>query len=356
MSKPLKNNFLFLLTISVLVIIGFNVLLVQVESSSPDTSIKNVGDSLWFMVITLTTVGYGDMYPVTATGKIVGSIFVFGSLGVLGLLISRISNNYQKIMEDKKMGYKGTRFEGHVLIIGWNDFSKMVAEEIYHSSQKMAIVTNSKDDIDIIYSYFDRSKAFVLYSDFTNYDMLELTNASRASSVFISFNDDSETLLYVIDFKKRYADIPIVTTIDKTRLLETFKAAGVSHAVAKNEIVSRLVASYMFEPDVADLNNDIISSARDESDHDIQEYRVLKQNPFCGADYLDAFLQMKKDYDAVLLGVSKTIDGKRVLLKNPSSGIMIEENDYIILMSIGKKKEQLTRDFGVGEGLQNMFK
>lgn len=63
-------------------------LLMLFEERNPDSEIKNYGDALWYSVVTMSTVGYGDMTPSTFAGKIVGLIFVLCSVGVLTSMIS----------------------------------------------------------------------------------------------------------------------------------------------------------------------------------------------------------------------------------------------------------------------------
>ena len=62
-------------------------ILVKVESPAPDATIRSVGDAIWYSLITMTTVGYGDLSPVTAAGRTVGMIFALCSIGILTLLI-----------------------------------------------------------------------------------------------------------------------------------------------------------------------------------------------------------------------------------------------------------------------------
>ncbi|MBP3700786.1 MAG: two pore domain potassium channel family protein, partial [Lachnospiraceae bacterium] len=62
-------------------------LLVYVEGREPGASIDSLIDAFWYSVVTLTTVGYGDLYPVTEVGRIVGLLFVLLSLGVLTCLL-----------------------------------------------------------------------------------------------------------------------------------------------------------------------------------------------------------------------------------------------------------------------------
>ena len=345
-----KKKPYLLFGLSLLFLLLCNFLLIRFESSSPEGSISNWGDSLWYMFVTLTTVGYGDFYPVTTGGRAIGYIFVFSSLGVLGFLFSTISNKIYKILENKRLGFHGTDFKDHILFVGWNDFSRLVADEVYHSDKKMAVVTNRKDDIDLIYSQYSKDQVFVLFNELSNFEALEKVNANDAATLFISFEDDSEALLFVINFKKLYPNPEIVVSLQKLQLKETFKAAGVTYVITKNEIASKLVASYIFEPDVADMNLDLLSSSRHEEDFDVQQYKVLANNRFVNKDSEEVFHELKTNYNSVMLGLSKTKDGRRVLIKNPPTGTLIEQGDYLILMSSGRAKADLRKIFSTGEG------
>ena len=62
--------------------------LLAAESHSPEASIHSVGDALWYSLITMTTVGYGDLTPVTPLGRVLGLLFALFSIGVLAALIA----------------------------------------------------------------------------------------------------------------------------------------------------------------------------------------------------------------------------------------------------------------------------
>lgn len=62
-------------------------LLVAVESGDPAASIRTIWDAVWFSLITMTTVGYGDLSPVTPLGRILGLVFALCSIGILTALI-----------------------------------------------------------------------------------------------------------------------------------------------------------------------------------------------------------------------------------------------------------------------------
>jgi voltage-gated potassium channel len=68
------------------------VFVLQFESHSPDANITTGGSALWWAVVTITTVGYGDRYPVTGLGRIVGVFVMFCGVGIIGALASILAS------------------------------------------------------------------------------------------------------------------------------------------------------------------------------------------------------------------------------------------------------------------------
>ena len=68
------------------------VLVLQFESSSPDANIVSGGDALWWGLVTITTVGYGDFYPVTFLGRATGVFVMFAGVGIIGSLASILAS------------------------------------------------------------------------------------------------------------------------------------------------------------------------------------------------------------------------------------------------------------------------
>lgn len=66
---------------------GLLLLLKEAESANPDASISSFTDALWYSIVTISTVGYGDLYPVTPLGKLIGLLFVVLSVGALAFLV-----------------------------------------------------------------------------------------------------------------------------------------------------------------------------------------------------------------------------------------------------------------------------
>ena len=69
-----------------------SILILQFEGRSPDANIVTGGDALWWGFVTITTVGYGDFYPVTSLGRMVGVLVMFSGVGIIGALASILAS------------------------------------------------------------------------------------------------------------------------------------------------------------------------------------------------------------------------------------------------------------------------
>lgn len=89
-----RNRYAAFLTIllTILVLTVASVLVLQFESKSPDANITTGGDALWYAIVTITTVGYGDRYPVTHAGRITAAFIMFMGIGVIGALASILAS------------------------------------------------------------------------------------------------------------------------------------------------------------------------------------------------------------------------------------------------------------------------
>jgi voltage-gated potassium channel len=78
--------------LTLLVLTVCSTLVLQFESKSPDANIHTGGDALWYALVTITTVGYGDFYPVTAAGRITAMFIMFMGVGIIGALASLLAS------------------------------------------------------------------------------------------------------------------------------------------------------------------------------------------------------------------------------------------------------------------------
>ena len=81
---------IFLLTISILVVISSGIAIYLIESPHEDAQITNLIDAFWWVSATVTTVGYGDVVPVTEVGRMMGIGLMFVGISIIGAFISAL--------------------------------------------------------------------------------------------------------------------------------------------------------------------------------------------------------------------------------------------------------------------------
>jgi voltage-gated potassium channel len=327
------------------------IIIVQFERENPASGIKTLYDAVWWSTVTLTSVGYGDLVPTTEGGRIIGFAFLFGSLTLFAVIIGQISSIMNNIKEHRRLGQYGTNLKHHALIVGWNSFGKTVTDQLTGAGKQVAIVTKTKTDIDFIKENYPSSNVFALYTDYNTIEHLLKANIKESSIVFVNLEDDTEKLVYILNLKKTFKDLKYIVSLDNADLKQTFVAAGVTYALSKNEIASKLLASYIFEPDVAIFNEEIIAVAETDELYDIKQYQVLKSNPYISMPYEKVFYDIKRACNAVLVGIVKVEKNQRTLLKNPEGDVIVSEHDYLLLLVNGIAEKKLTRLFHTKEGL-----
>lgn len=127
------------------VMLGFSGLLFAVESGAEGSSINSIGDALWYMIVTLTTVGYGDLYPVTLWGKVIGIVFVLSSMGLLGFLLASIFSAFNS--DGVKLLYlKRHRDENWYVFSELNEKTSFLIKDIKASGKGIFVYLGEKKD------------------------------------------------------------------------------------------------------------------------------------------------------------------------------------------------------------------
>ncbi len=118
-----KGTFITVAMITFVVIVASSIIMLNCEKV-PGSNIKTAGDALWWAVVTVTTVGYGNYYPVTAEGRIVATILMIAGVGLFGTFTAYISSYFF----DNSMEVKKEQMKLNELLAEFNEFKKEISD------------------------------------------------------------------------------------------------------------------------------------------------------------------------------------------------------------------------------------
>jgi voltage-gated potassium channel len=242
--------------------------------------------------------------------------------------------------------------KNHIVIFGWDYFVKSIVEQLVKARQDVLVITNNHEQQDILNDFGEKYKPSLLISSFHDHQQLAQADIQNSRIVLVNLQDDTKNLVFVLKLKRRYPGVRIVVPIDNAELRDTFVKAGITYSLSRTEIGAKLFASHLFEKHVATYLEDILASGGDDEDeYDIQQYLMIAGSPLLGDSYQDAFLKLKKEFNAILIGISKlNSDGTRQLYKNPYGPLSVETTDFLIVIINGPAAEEISAFFGVEEG------
>ena len=145
--------------------------------------IKTFFDALYFTFITLTTVGYGDITPVTDKGRFVVMLTVAGGVGLFSLFTAILSSGFIEYLERIRSGMiEFKTLKNHIVICGWNETGKYIIKEIRENPKlfrKHIVVITELDETSV------PKECFIKKGDPTKEDVLLSVNVPEAELLII---------------------------------------------------------------------------------------------------------------------------------------------------------------------------
>ena len=183
------------------------------EASEDSSRIKSLFESLWFSIVTITTVGYGDVSPISPWGKLAAVVIMIIGVVYVGVLTGNITSWLVERNRRRVFGLVPIRKkEGHFLILGWRQGMSDLLKDILKLHNKEAdflILVNSANSKDVNELRQDPElKELNFFSgDYTNKEVLQNACGVTASKVLVISDELSGKTVEEIDFRSVLATI-----------------------------------------------------------------------------------------------------------------------------------------------------
>ncbi len=308
----------------------------------------NYGVAFYWSLVTVSTVGYGDVFPVSGEGLVIGALLIAFGLGFFGVIIGTISSILVESKIRGVLGMHSSKFEGHDVICGWTPVSKVVLPELITAGRKVIVITENPDDIPDIQRGGTKERVFVIHGDPSSEKVLEEARVKYAKTVIICTDEDERNLIISLHMKEVNPNARIVVKIKREELRKTLQIAGVTYVSSPYVTAGRLIASAAFEPEVAWMVDDVTTR---KSGFDLAQYTLKDKEELINKKFEDVSRVIRKKTTAMLLGIARLEKGSTYKLHlNPSEDLIVKNHDILLVLCSMDDHPRLESFLGVPEG------
>ncbi len=295
---------------------------------------ESLGNSLYWALITMTTVGYGDVPIHSSGGKVISIILACLGILLYGYIAAIIVSVVMESSLSGVFGMNKAKYKNHFVICGWTSLSDIVLSELLTEKRQIVVITEEQDDVIIIKRKGDPKNVFPIFGDPSKNEILEQANVKEASVVILSMEDDSKNLITALHIKELNPKARIIVRTTRAELKKTMKIAGVTYVVTPDVMAGRLIASAAFEPEVANFIEDV-TSATDIGGFDIRQYTISGAHAGTVAS-VSKNLRSKTSTTLVAIAKIKAQEGGKEgrweVFPNPEDNIKVNAGDVVLLL------------------------
>ncbi len=287
-------------------------------------------DSLYMTIVTLSTVGYGEVHPLHNSGR----MFTIGLiLSGVGTLLYILSDTAQLIVESdpgelfgrKRMRDKIAKMSKHQIVCGFGRTGQEVAKQFLARKVEFVVIEQDPErckrarDAGLIY----------LCGDATDDDVLKTAQVEKADGIVCALSDDSSNTFIALSSKEFNENIKIVCRAANPGTEAKMMRAGAHNVVSPYIIAGRRMASAVTHPLVLEFLD--VAMHNPAFDLRLEQIMISLKSKLAGITLKDA--NIKQTVGAMVLAVNQ----KGRLLTNPSPNLVFEAGD--ILIALGAEDE-----------------
>jgi voltage-gated potassium channel len=290
-------------------------------------NITTFSDALWWSITTLSTVGYGDLYPETLGGRVVAVFTMVLGIGLLGAVAATTATVFVDFKDRGRRGLRRYVMRDHMLVLGWNDKARTAIQNFLadprHEATDVVVVaeleTAPVDDPRVRFVRGMPGKA----------DPLERSSASKAGAAIVLARDpsdprsDHETALIVTALRRINERVRIGVELVDSENAEHLTHAGSDAVIDKETTVANLLVRAVQDIGVSDVVTELLSSAVGSA-----LYRAPIDPTFTGGSYRDYCVSMI-DLGCSVIGVVRG----HANLVNPGPDTVIEKGDEAFVIA-----------------------
>ena len=299
-------------------------------------------DAFYMTVITITTVGFGEVVPLDDVDKLFTSVLILSSIFILAYAISVIteymlSKNNIGNLREKRIHKIIDSMKDHVIVCGYGRNGKQAVEKLIAYKKPFVIIEKDHEVVDKF-----GSAALFVEGNASDDEVLKEAGVNRASTSICALPSDADNLFIVLTARQMNPNLRIISRATEETSYKKLKLAGADNVILPEKIGGDHMASLVVVPDLVEfLDNLSVSGEKDSIN--------VEQIPFekmclLGQKQAIKDLDIRKKTGCSVIGY-KSPTGEYIV--NPEPSMILEKDSLLILIGRPVQIESLKQLYNV---------
>ena len=311
--KILRKNPLAQLIIAIVVVIVSTSLFMLLSEHTANTrQFQTFGDALWWSIVTISTVGYGDKVPITTAGRIVSAITIVSGLILISLFTATISSVFVARKIKESQGLQDIDFTGHTLICGWNPHVEEILRILNRygnaaTAMKIVLANEAQPELmEVVSEAYPNLDIKFVRGDYSREPVLHRANIKAAQSAIIVPDttspsgqpSDDKTLLALLTMKSMNPKVKVFAHVSNRENYQHVKRANADDVIVSDQHVGFFLANQVLSPGAPQVATELL-----DYEHGNDIHRVPIPEEFIGKTFEEVFLHFKRTKNWTLIGI-----------------------------------------------------
>ena len=300
-------------------------------------------DAIYMTVITITTIGFGEVQQLSPQEKILTSIYIICSIFFVGYAISVIteyilSKNNIGNLRAKKVKSKIDALKDHVIVCGFGRNGDQAVSKLLAYNKNFVIIDKDESVLEPLYD----SGMLYIHGNATEDEVLKAAGIERASTLMCTLPGDADNVFIVLSAKQLNNDLKIISRATKESTTYKLKLAGADNVIMPDKIGGDHMASLVVTPDLVEFLGHL-SVSRQEGSINIEEIAFAN---ICtdGKEHAIKELDLRKKTGCTVIGY-RDPDGNYSV--NPDADMVIKKDSKLIFIGKPEQIEKLKATYKV---------
>jgi len=308
------------------------------------TSDYNFLDALYMTVVTIATIGYHEVQPLSEAGKIFNIVFIIFSFAVFTYALSRltryvVSGELALYFKNRKLMHSIEHLNQHVIICGFGRNGQQAAQILRAHKTEFVVIDNNEAHFN---EWLEDHEGLVyVQGDALDDDTLVKAGIRKARALLLTLPADADNVFVVLSARHLNAHLQIITRASLKSSIVKMKTAGANHVVLPDQIGGAHMATMISKPDVIEFINKLWGDDVDSINIESLDYEALP------GDLKDKTLDEIINWHQTgvnCIGI-KSHEGRFTI--NPARDITIHRGMKIMLLGSRHQIAHMKQQFGI---------